>query len=96
VISQVPKDKSLTGQNVVVTLSATHGITLLLSILEPYSEAITGDAPPILDPGHLKYASKYMNKLSLEPPFAQTITSIFVQLNQSAPSRQYSQPDIVA
>lgn len=73
----------------VVTLSSTHGITLALNILTPYTDAVNGNGTTYLDPDHLRYASGYMNKLLLEPPFAQTITGIYGYLNETTPDGKY-------
>lgn len=75
-------------QNVVVVLSASHGITLVLQLLEPYSEAVDGSGSRALDPVQLRYASRYMNQLSLDPPFAQTIMGIYGYLNESTPTSE--------
>lgn len=74
------------GQNVVVTLSAINGVSLVLSVLSPYVAAVDGTGSTYLDPQHLRFATKYMNKLALEPPFAQGMSEIFSYLNETAPA----------
>lgn len=78
------KGLKLMYQNVVVTLSSVHGLTLTLDLLAPYRAAVFEDGPRYIDPSYLKHASKYMNKIMLEPPFAQAMTNLYGHLNETS------------
>lgn len=78
------------SQNVVVTLSATHGLTLVLELLEPYSEILNANNATSLNPVSLKETSMVMNKLSVEPPFAQGMGEIFQYANQTSPDCKFT------